>query len=39
LRHGRSLVEIGERLGCPTAATGLLHRGVRNRRQQLHDLE
>jgi RNA polymerase sigma-70 factor (ECF subfamily) len=42
LRHwqGCSLVEIGEHLGCTTAAvTGLLHRGLRNLRQQLHDLE
>jgi RNA polymerase sigma-70 factor, ECF subfamily len=38
--HGCSLVEIGERLGCTTAAvTGLLHRGFRKLRQQLHDLE
>jgi RNA polymerase sigma-70 factor (ECF subfamily) len=38
--HGCSLVEIGKRLGCTTAAvTGLLHRGLRNLRQQLHDLE
>jgi RNA polymerase sigma-70 factor, ECF subfamily len=38
--HGCSLVEIGERLGCTTAAvTGLLHRGLRNLRKQLHDLE
>jgi hypothetical protein len=34
------LVAIGARLGCTTAAvTGLLHRGLRNLRQQLHDLE
>jgi RNA polymerase sigma-70 factor (ECF subfamily) len=42
LRHwqGCSLVEIGERLGCTTAGvTGLLHRGLRNLRKQLHDLE
>jgi RNA polymerase sigma-70 factor (ECF subfamily) len=42
LRHweGCSLVEIGQRLGCTTAAvTGLLHRGLRNLRKQLHDLE
>jgi RNA polymerase sigma-70 factor (ECF subfamily) len=42
LRHwqGSSLVEIGERLGCTTAAvTGLLHRGLRKLRQHLHDLE
>jgi RNA polymerase sigma-70 factor (ECF subfamily) len=39
-RHGCSLVEIGERLGCTTAAvTGLLHRGLRNLRKQLHELE
>jgi RNA polymerase sigma-70 factor (ECF subfamily) len=38
--HGCSLVEIGERLGCTTAAvTGLLHRGLRNLRKQLHELE
>jgi RNA polymerase sigma-70 factor (ECF subfamily) len=38
--HGYSLVEIGERLSCTTAAvTGHLHRGLRNLRQQLHDLE
>jgi RNA polymerase sigma-70 factor (ECF subfamily) len=38
--HGCSLVEIGQRLGCTTAAvTGLLHRGLRNLRKQLHDLE
>jgi RNA polymerase sigma-70 factor (ECF subfamily) len=38
--HGCSLVEIGERLGCTTAAvTGLLHRGFRKLRQLLHDLE
>jgi RNA polymerase sigma-70 factor (ECF subfamily) len=38
--HGCSLVEIGARLGCTTAAvTGLLHRGLRNLRKQLHDLE
>jgi RNA polymerase sigma-70 factor (ECF subfamily) len=42
LRHwdGYSLGEIGERLGCTTAAvTGLLHRGLRNLRKRLHDLE
>ena len=42
LRHwqGLSLVEIGERLSCTTAAvTGLLHRGLKNLRQLLHDLE
>ncbi len=38
--HGCSLAEIAERLGCTTAAvTGLLHRGFRKLRQQLHDLE
>jgi RNA polymerase sigma-70 factor (ECF subfamily) len=38
--HGCSLDEIGERLGCTTGAvTGLLHRGLRNLRKQLHDLE
>jgi RNA polymerase sigma-70 factor (ECF subfamily) len=38
--HGCSLAEIGERLGCTTAAvTGLLHRGLRKLRQQLQDLE
>jgi RNA polymerase sigma-70 factor (ECF subfamily) len=38
--HGCSLVEIGARLGCTTAAvTGLLHRGFRTLRQQLQDLE
>jgi RNA polymerase sigma-70 factor (ECF subfamily) len=38
--HGRSLAEIGEQLGCTTAAvTGLLHRGLRKLRQQLDDLE
>jgi RNA polymerase sigma-70 factor (ECF subfamily) len=37
--HGCSLVEIGKRLGCTTAAvTGLLHRGLRSMRKQLHDL-
>jgi RNA polymerase sigma-70 factor (ECF subfamily) len=42
LRHwqGCSLAQIGERLGCATAAvTGLLHRGLRTLRKQLHDLE
>jgi RNA polymerase sigma-70 factor (ECF subfamily) len=42
LRHwqGCSLQEIAERLGCTTAAvTGLLHRGLRNLRKHLHDLE
>jgi RNA polymerase sigma-70 factor, ECF subfamily len=38
--HGCSLLEIGARLGCTTAAvTGLLHRGLRNLRTRLHDLE
>ena len=38
--HGCSLVEIGEQLGCTTAAvTGLLHRGLRNLRKRLNDLE
>jgi RNA polymerase sigma-70 factor (ECF subfamily) len=38
--HGCSLAEIGERLGCTTAAvTGLLHRGLRNLRKQMNDLE
>jgi RNA polymerase sigma-70 factor (ECF subfamily) len=38
--HGCSLVEIGQRLGCTTAAvTGLLHRGLRKLRKQLHELE
>jgi RNA polymerase sigma-70 factor, ECF subfamily len=38
--HDCSLVEIGERLGCTTGAvTGLLHRGLRNLRKQLNDLE
>jgi RNA polymerase sigma-70 factor (ECF subfamily) len=38
--HGCSLIEIGESLGCTTAAvTGLLHRGLRNLRERLHDLE
>jgi len=42
LRHwqGCSLVEISKRLSCTTAAvTGLLYRGLRNLRKQLHDLE
>jgi RNA polymerase sigma-70 factor, ECF subfamily len=42
LRHWRgcSLAEIGERLGCTTAAvTGLLHRGLRRLREQLHEME
>ena len=38
--HDCSLAEIAERLGCTTAAvTGLLHRGLRNLRQLLQDLE
>jgi RNA polymerase sigma-70 factor (ECF subfamily) len=38
--HGCSLMEIGECLGCTTAAvTGLLHRGLRSLRKELHDLE
>ena len=38
--HDCPLAEIAERLGCTTAAvTGLLHRGLRNLRKQLHDLE
>jgi RNA polymerase sigma-70 factor (ECF subfamily) len=38
--HDCSLAEIAEQLGCTTAAvTGLLHRGLRNLRQLLHDLE
>jgi RNA polymerase sigma-70 factor (ECF subfamily) len=38
--HGCSLAEIGERMGCTTAAvTGLLHRGLRKLRERLHDLE
>src|SRR5262249_25887643 len=38
--HGCWLKEIGQRLGCTTAAvTGLLHRGLRTLRKQLHDLE
>jgi RNA polymerase sigma-70 factor (ECF subfamily) len=38
--HGCSLVEIGQRLDCSTAAvTGLLHRGLKNLRNQLHELE
>jgi RNA polymerase sigma-70 factor (ECF subfamily) len=42
LRHlqGLSLAEIGDRLGCkPTAVTGLLHRGLKNLRKQLHEWE
>lgn len=38
--HGRSLVEIGQELDCSTAAvTGLLHRGLKNLRNQLQELE
>src|SRR5262249_11096389 len=38
--HGCSLAEIAERLGCTAAAvTGLLHRGLRQLRRQLPDLE
>jgi RNA polymerase sigma-70 factor (ECF subfamily) len=40
LRHfeNLSLVEIGERLNCTTAAvTGLLHRGLKNLREQLRE--
>jgi RNA polymerase sigma-70 factor (ECF subfamily) len=38
--HGCPLAEIGERLGCTTAAvTGLLHRGLRGLRKRLHALE
>jgi len=38
--HDCSLAEIGGRLGCTTAAvTGLLHRGLRNLRNRLKDLE
>jgi RNA polymerase sigma-70 factor (ECF subfamily) len=38
--HGCSLVETATRLNCTTAAvTGLLHRGLRNLRKQLHDME
>jgi RNA polymerase sigma-70 factor (ECF subfamily) len=38
--HGCPLAEIAARLGCTTAAvTGLLHRGLRNLRKQLGDLE
>ncbi len=42
LRHwqGWSLEAIAGQLGCSTAAvTGLLHRGLRNLRKQLHELE
>jgi RNA polymerase sigma-70 factor (ECF subfamily) len=38
--HGYSLAEIATQLGCTTAAvTGLLHRGLRNLRKQLRNLE
>jgi RNA polymerase sigma-70 factor, ECF subfamily len=38
--HDCSLVDIAGRLGCTSAAvTGLLHRGLRNLRKQLQDLE
>jgi RNA polymerase sigma-70 factor (ECF subfamily) len=38
--HGSSLVDIGRRLKCSTeAVTGLLHRGLKNLRKQLQDLE
>jgi RNA polymerase sigma-70 factor (ECF subfamily) len=38
--HGLSLVDIATELGCTTAAvTGLLHRGLKSLRKQLHDLE
>jgi RNA polymerase sigma-70 factor, ECF subfamily len=38
--HGYSLAEIAEELGTTTAAvTGLLHRGLKNLRQQLKELE
>jgi RNA polymerase sigma-70 factor (ECF subfamily) len=42
LRHfqGASLADIAQELGCTTAAvTGLLHRGLKNLRKQLQDLE
>lgn len=42
LRHweGWSLTDIGRQLHCSTAAVaGLLHRGLKNLRQQLHELE
>jgi RNA polymerase sigma-70 factor, ECF subfamily len=42
LRHwqGMSLEEIGKQLNCTTAAvTGLLHRGLKNLRKQLQELE
>jgi RNA polymerase sigma-70 factor (ECF subfamily) len=38
--HGWSLTDIGRQLECTTAAvTGLLHRGLKNLRKQLHELE
>jgi RNA polymerase sigma-70 factor (ECF subfamily) len=38
--HGCSLAEIAGQLGCTTAAvTGLLHRGTRQLRKHLQDLE
>jgi RNA polymerase sigma-70 factor (ECF subfamily) len=38
--HGWSLADIGAQLGCTTAAvTGLLHRGLKNLRKQLQELE
>jgi RNA polymerase sigma-70 factor (ECF subfamily) len=38
--HGCSLADIGRQLSCSTAAvTGLLHRGLKNLRKQLHELE
>jgi RNA polymerase sigma-70 factor (ECF subfamily) len=38
--HDRSLAEIGEQLQCtPAAVTGLLHRGLKNLRKHMHDLE
>jgi RNA polymerase sigma-70 factor, ECF subfamily len=38
--HGLSLAEIGARLDCTTAAvTGLLHRGLKNLREHLQELE
>jgi RNA polymerase sigma factor (sigma-70 family) len=38
--HGLSLNEIAGQLSCtPAAVTGLLHRGLKNLRKHLHDLE
>ncbi len=38
--HGWSLAEIGRELNCSTAAvTGLLHRGLKNLREELQELE